>query len=63
MTNYKGETYFLVGGWYNDSTTLSSVSRYSIGKDLWVLGTPALKVAKTGAAACTLGDSVFVFAN
>ena len=42
---------------------MGSVSRYNIRKDQWEQGTPDLIVERMYAAACTLGDSVFVFAG
>ncbi len=61
ITNYKDKTCFVIGGF--DYSTLSSVFRYKISKDQWEQGTPDLKTARAGAAACSFGDSVFVFAG
>jgi len=63
MANYKGETCFVIGGEDEDDNILSSVARYNIAKDKWERRTPALKVARSDAAACSLGDCVFVFAG
>ena len=64
MANFKGKTCFVIGGFNVSSCTiLSSVSRYNIDKDQWEPGTPDLKVARKAAAACSLGDSVFVFGD
>lgn len=63
MTNYKGESCFVMGGFQKGATLQRNVSRYNLGKDQWELGTPALQVARRVAAACTIGDNIFIFAG
>jgi len=63
LTNYKGETCFVIGGCSRDHKMLGSVSRYNIGKDKWEPDTPDLNVRRKSSSACTLGDFVFVFSG
>ena len=61
---YKDETCFVIGGIGEYlSVKLSSVSCYNIAKDQWEQGTSRLNVSRSKSAACSLGDSVFVFAG
>ena len=61
MANYKGRCCFVIAGL--SSVTLNSVSRYNIAEDQWELGTPDLNVGRVFASACSIRDSVFVFAG
>ena len=63
MTIYNGEICFVIGGSDSNLNPFQSVSRYNIGKDQWESGTPDLNIARKFAAACSLGDTVFVFAG
>jgi hypothetical protein len=63
MANYKSKTCFVMGGRALGMivTTLSSVSRFNIGKNKWEPGTPSLNIARSSAAACSLGNNIFIF--
>ena len=63
LTIYKEKTCFVIGGSKTIFNSLSSVSRYNIVKDHWEPGTPALHLKRSLAAACCIGDSIFVFAG
>ena len=63
MSNFKGESCFVIGGVDQEWNYVKSVSRYIIEKAYWEQGIPPLKVPRLCAAACSIGENIFVFSG
>ena len=63
MTRFKSEACFVIGGRDLGNITLRSVSHYSIVQDKWEAIGPTLNLARSGATACSFGNSLLVFAG
>lgn len=61
IASYNGEMCFVIGGSGKDDRLLRKVSYYLFATDEWDQRTPELNVARIFAAACSVGENVFVF--
>lgn len=61
MASFNGDKCFVIGGSGKDDRPLYKVSYYMFANDEWDHTSPDLTVARTFAAACSLGENLFVF--
>ena len=61
MVSYNGDRCFVIGGSGKDERLLRKVSFYLFATDEWDHTSPELLITRTFAAACTLGENLFVF--